>query len=262
MEPPSPLFTGSTPKASRSASSASRVASHCGSMAQPMPSSSGVTWTSAPKGACDSRNVTIACIAACGSWVGATRRLMRNRVSGLITLNDPSTGCASKPMTVALGLVHRREASEPVPASRYESTTPLSARMSTSSISRSRPPIGSPPSRPGMASSPCLLYMDAMSIAASVLASSTGPPYWPECTGWSSTFTCTSHVALPRRLVVSDGTSGAQLPESATMITSAANSSRCSWMNGMKLGLPISSSPSMNTLMFTPRSSPSALRAP
>ncbi len=50
--------------------------------------------------------------------------------------------------------------------------------------------------------------------------------------------------------------------EWATMITSEANSSRCSSMNGMKLGEPISSSPSMNTLMFTFRSSPSAFSAP
>ena len=164
-------------------------------------------------------------MATCGSCCGATRRLTRNVVSGLITLNESLTGWASKPITVALGFVHNRDASEPVPTNVNESTTPAAARMSASSRSRCRPPIGSPSISPGIASSPFSSYIFAMSIEASVFASSTGPPYCPECTGCPSTFTCTSQVALPRKLVVSDGTSGAQLPESATMITSESNSS-------------------------------------
>ena len=99
-------------------------------------------------------------------------------------------------------------------------------------------------------------------MAASVFASRIGPPYCPECTGCSSTRTCTSSVVLPRSDVVSEGMSADQLPESATMITSASNSSRCASMNGMKLGEPISSSPSMNTLILTLSSSPSAFNAP
>lgn len=86
--------------------------------------------------------------------------------------------------------------------------------------------------------SPLASYMEEINIAASVFASRIGPPYWPECTGCSNALTCTSISVLPRSDVVSDGISADQLPESATMITSEANSSRCSSMNGMKLGEP------------------------
>ena len=165
-------------------------------------------------------------------------------------------------MTVTLGFVHRRAASEPVPARRYDSTMPASARTVASSISRCRPPTGSSDATPGTAKSPLASYMEEINIAASVFASRIGPPYWPECTGCSNALICTSISVLPRSDVVSDGISADQLPESATMITSEANSSRCSSMNGMKLGEPISSSPSMNTLMFTFKSSPNAFSAP
>ena len=87
-------------------------------MAQPMPFSPGVTVTSQPNGACATRKSASACCACSGRWFGAVRSERRNVVSWLITLNDPSTGWASKPMTVTLGLVHRRDASEPVPARR------------------------------------------------------------------------------------------------------------------------------------------------
>ena len=98
------------------ASSASLVATAVGSMAQPMPFSPRSTVTLAPNGAWDSRNAASASCASSGRWVGAVRSDRRKRVSGAITLKDPSTGWASKPITVTDGLVHRREASEPVPA--------------------------------------------------------------------------------------------------------------------------------------------------
>ena len=102
---------------------------------------------------------------------------------------DPSTGCASNPMTVTLGFVHRRAASEPVPARRYDSTMPASARTVASSISRCRPPTGSSDATPGTAKSPLASYMEEINIAASVFASRIGPPYWPECTGCSNALT-------------------------------------------------------------------------
>ena len=94
------------------------MATAFGSIAQPMPFSNLVTFTSAPNGACACRNAASASCASCGCWLGAVRRDRRNVVSGLTTLNEPSTGCASKPITVTLGLVHSLEASEPVPARR------------------------------------------------------------------------------------------------------------------------------------------------
>ena len=103
---------------------------------------------------------------------------------------------------------------------------PASVRTVASSISRCSPPIGSSEATPGTTKSPCSSYMEAMSMAANVLESRIGPPYWPECTGWCSTLTFTSTQVLPRSDVVSDGISADQLPESATTITSDANSSR------------------------------------
>ena len=103
---------------------------------------------------------------------------------------------------------------------------PASSRTVASSRSRCRPPTGSCAATPGTARSPLASYIEAMSIAASVFASRMGPPYWPECTGWCSTLTFTSTQVLPRSDVVSDGISADQLPESATTITSDANSSR------------------------------------
>ena len=139
---------------------------------------------------------------------------------------------------------------------------PASARTVVSSMSLCSPPTGSSEATPGTARSPCSSYMDAISMAASVFASRIGPPYWPECTGWCNALTCTSMSVLPRSDVVREGISADQLPESATMITSESNSSLCSSMKGMKLGEPISSSPSMKTLMLTFRSSPRACNAP
>ena len=80
----------------------------------------------------------------------------------------------------------------------------------------------------------------------------------PECTAWVSVRTSMSARTRPRRLVVSAGTPMSQLPESAMTMTSASSSDLYSSRNASSESEPTSSSPSMNIVTPTGRSSPSA----
>ena len=84
----------------------------------------------------------------------------------------------------------------------------------------------------------------------------------PECTAWVSVRTSTSTRTRPRRLVVSAGTPMSQLPESAITMTSASSFDWCSLSSAGRVSEPTSSSPSMNIVTLTGRSSPYTRRAP
>ena len=95
-----------------------------------------------------------------------------------------------------------------------------------------------------------------------ISASGTRPPHMPECTAWVSVRTSTSARTRPRRLVVSAGSPMSQLPESAITITSARSRSWYFVSSSRRVTEPTSSSPSMNMVTFTGRSSPKTRIAP
>ena len=84
----------------------------------------------------------------------------------------------------------------------------------------------------------------------------------PEWTAWVRVRTSTSARTRPRRLVVRAGTPMSQLPESAITMTSAASRSWCSSSSAGRVSEPTSSSPSMNIVTLTGRSSPKTRSAP
>ena len=84
----------------------------------------------------------------------------------------------------------------------------------------------------------------------------------PEWTAWVSVRTSTSTRTRPRRLVVSAGSPMSQLPESAITMTSERSASWCSRSSAGRVSEPTSSSPSMNIVTLTGRSSPKTRSAP
>ncbi len=101
-----------------------------------------------------------------------------------------------------------------------------------------------------------------MSRLSVISASGTSPPHMPECTAWVRVRTSMSARTSPRRLVVSAGTPMSQLPESAMTMTSAASRAWCSLRSAGRVSEPTSSSPSMNIVTLTGRSSPNTRSAP
>ena len=88
-------------------------------------------------------------------------------------------------------------------------------------------------------------------MACSGLA--TAPPCRPECRSFAAPVSVNSSPASPRLEIVTDGSLMRHMPPSAEMTKSAASRSVCAWMNGSRLGLPISSSPSNMNLTLTGR---------
>ena len=110
MEPPSPLVDGG-PRRTPLLHRFQRILGGLGirSMAQPMPFSPHLMLTTQSNGCMVDfrrRRQRLLRFSYVDAGFGAVRRLRRNVVSGLITLNEPSTGCASKPITVTEELVH------------------------------------------------------------------------------------------------------------------------------------------------------------
>ena len=83
------------------------------------------------------------------------------------------------------------------------------------------------------------------SISHNVLIGfATAPPKCPECRSRLGPVTSISQQASPRSPVVSDGMSAPSMLVSDTSITSERNSSLCLLIKALRLGEPISSSPS------------------
>ena len=144
---------------------------------------------------------------------GARRVLMRARDTTARVLEEVAMEGMSMPMTEIAGWVHRRDATDPVPARGTVSRMPESLRKSASAYSSS----GSGARfRPSTATVPVASCRVASSCAMRVWASSMGPPNMPEWMAWLPTCTSMSPDATPRRLVVSAGTPARQLAESAT----------------------------------------------
>ncbi len=92
-------------------------------------------------------------------------------------------------------------------------------------------------------------------------ASGAAPPNCPLCFGPASVRTSTVTIAMPRSAIVSVGTPGRMLPMSPITIASAAKSSGCD--GGYVVNaLPISSWPSITTLIPTGGLPPHARSAP
>ena len=158
------------------------------------------------------------------------------------------------------GLVQSRSTAEPSPIHSMPGTAPDSARSRSSGYSTS---AAGPLCRPATATLPrssCRLAISRLSV---ISASGTRPPHMPECTAWVSVRTSTSTRTRPRRLVVRAGTPMSQLPESAITMTSALElvAVLAAAAPG-RVSEPTSSSPSMNIVTLTGRSSPYTRRAP
>ena len=98
--------------------------------------------------------------------------------------------------------------------------------------------------------------------ASAISASGTVPPCRPEWTGASSVRTSTSRMATPRSEVVSVGSPTRQLLPSAISTTSAAKRSGLASTYWPKVTRPVSSSPSITTLMPTGEAAPTARSEP
>ena len=197
-----------------------------GSIAQPMPFSNLVTFTSAPNGACACRNAASASCASCGCWLGAVRRDRRNVVSGLTTLNEPSTGCA-----VEADHGHARLGPQP--------GSERTGAGETIGVDDAGVLAHGGLVKVALQATDRLLRGHARHSEVAVGVVHRGDEHRGERVRiedgaavlagvhrWCSTLTFTSTQVLPRSDVVSDGISADQLPESATTITSDANSSR------------------------------------
>ena len=241
MEPPTPMLTLGVPHASVRHSWSREDTGESMSAWKPLPPSFFCTSTRAPKGAWARRWAASLSSASSGSAPGTVRSDSRKRVCGEIVFEASRTLRASKPMTVIDGFVHTRAARSPVPARRTPSTTPAAARKSASSHTTS---ASSHPPSPSTATEPSASKREEMSMEETTTESRSGPPKAPEWTAWSATVTSTVAMALPRRVEVTAGSPAFQLLESATTMTSAANSSRWASRKAVNDGDPISSSPS------------------
>ncbi len=185
---------------------------------------------------------------------GAIRIEMRARAAGTRVLEAPATLGASSPVMLSDGLVQRRSTMLSEPIQSMPGTAPDSARSRSSGYSTS---AAGPACRPATATLPSSSCRLAISRASVISESGTSPPHMPECTAWVSVRTSMSARTRPRRLVVRAGTPMSQLPESAMTMTSASSSDWYSSRKAPSDSEPTSSSPSMNMVTPTGRSSPS-----
>ena len=163
------------------------------------------------------------------------------------------------PVTVIAGLVQSRSTVEPSPIHSTPGTAPDSARSRASGYSTS---AAGPLCRPATATLPASSCRLAITRLRVISASGTRPPHMPEWTAWVSVRTSTSARTRPRRLVVRAGSPMSQLPESAITITSARSRSWYFVSSSSRVTEPTSSSPSMNIVTLTGRSSPKTRIAP
>ncbi len=132
IDPPMPMSTGSVPHDVANAHRAARIASESAGARNGLPCSPSRTVTRAPNGACDSRCVRSAAIAAAGSWPGASRTESFAVARGVRVFDACATLGASSPITAIAGLVHSRPAMLPSPARTVPSRSEESARKSAS----------------------------------------------------------------------------------------------------------------------------------
>ena len=135
-----------------------------------------------------------------------------------------ATSGASMPVTVIAGCAQMRERIVPVPIGRDAVEQPgLGAQLRLVVVRASR---GSRAVRPSTATEPSASHSEASSRTVASIASGAAPPNMPECDACASVSMRRLNATAPRSATVIAGVSRSQLPESATMIASAARRSR------------------------------------
>ena len=191
--------------------------------------------------------MTASC-ASTASCSGCTRTLSAARAYGETALTAPSTDGTSMPITVIAGPDQTRDPRPPVPISGMPSSTVPSSRKSSSGCCS---PSHSSRRSPATATSPRASCSEPSARTIASSASGAAPPYWPLCLPDSSVRASTVTLAIPRSAMVSVGIPGRIEPMSP--ITSASARKRSGSVAGYAVSapLPISSWPSMQSLIPT-----------